>query len=104
MKKELTEVEKLKMEAIKQTLQPGMLLTHTRCMGILEEHIFCDYNGNWINGDATLDTMQVNGLDPDDNWTNDISPLSITHINRIPVNDYLDVNFKIQGRDFRYHL
>jgi hypothetical protein len=55
----------------------GNLITHTRCMGVIEEHYFTGWDGKWMCGKPTKETKKYGG-----EKTNDISPLNITHINR----------------------
>ena len=56
----------------------GDLLTHTRCMGSIEEHLFTGFDGEWICGKATKETIKYGGS----KTTNDIAPANVTHINR----------------------
>lgn len=71
-------------------LKEGDLLTHTRCMGHVEEHFYTGMDGLWVCGVPTKTTLALLGGEylgfPD----NDIWPLSITHINRMPVGQFLD--------------
>ncbi len=70
-------------EIVKKHLCPGDLVTHTVCMGELQEHTFTGYDGSWLCGTPTELTLKygtcVGG------YANDISPDNITHINRQPV-------------------
>lgn len=73
--------------------QPGDILTHTRCMGLVEEHRFTGMDGPWMCGNATTDTCSLaHRRSPRAHgakgWTNDISPANVTHINRIPVDGH----------------
>lgn len=72
-------------------LQVGDVITHTRCMGLIEEHKFSGTEGYWLCGHATQDTRDIERRHKKrghgtTGWTNDISPLNVTHINRVPVN------------------
>lgn len=63
-------------------LQKGNLLTHTRCMGCIEEHIYTQRDGIFLCGTPTKDTVKFGGS----NFPiNDIHPLNVTHINRVPI-------------------
>lgn len=63
-------------------VKPGDVLTHTRCMGTIEEHVYTRNDGNWLCGTPTEESLRL-GCPPGD--ANDISPLNVTHINRVPV-------------------
>lgn len=64
-------------------LKIGDTITHTRCLGLIEEHIFTGWDGHWICGRATKCTLRLSpGIA---RKTNDIAPGNITHINREPV-------------------
>jgi len=67
-------------EKIKEVLKETDLLTHKRCLGIIEEHYFNGFDGQWICGKATAETIKNGGSD-----TDDISIHNITHINRKPI-------------------
>jgi hypothetical protein len=68
-------------------LKAGDVLTHTRCMGCLEEHVFTGRDGIWLCGTPTADTRKLSGLkgSAQANAVNDISPLNVTHVNRVPL-------------------
>jgi hypothetical protein len=95
---------------IKQVLKPGMVITHTRCMDFLEEHVFYHWDGIWIVAIETRDTGLIEGTQGvgmynEHTVTNDIHPNSITHINRIPVEIFIDKAsgaFDPKRRAFRY--
>lgn len=96
---------------IKQILQPGMVITHRRCMEVLEEHVYRGWDGIWIVGTATADQVALSGLDlsedSDADYANDIHPCNITHINRIPIALWLEDSpeadsFDPKARAFRY--
>lgn len=70
-------------EIVKKHLRPGDLITHTVCMGELQEHVFTGYDGNWLCGKPTKLTVKYGTCV--NKYTNDISPDNITHINRQPV-------------------
>lgn len=73
-------------ELVLSLVQPGDTLTHTRCMGCLEEHIFLGLalSGTALRGRPTADTRRLEpgsvGLEVED-----IAPVNVTHINRVPV-------------------
>lgn len=50
---------------VRKYLRKGDTLTHTRCMGCLEEHVFVEYaqaNGRtWLRGTPTKDTIRLGG-------------------------------------------
>lgn len=69
-------------------LQPGDIITHT-VWNHLQEHLFTGFDGGWICGIDTPDTANLEGADTPTE-TNDIAPLSVTHINRLPVDQMLD--------------
>ena len=77
--KELTKAQKAHIKMIKSLVKKGDLITHTSCMGALEEHIFTGYDGQWMCGKPTKMTKKY-GFNKD--AVNDISPLNVTHINR----------------------
>lgn len=80
------EVEMTHEQIIDAHLKPGDTITHTRCVGCVEEHIYVERQGPWLCGRASPDTIRIEGWDlGDDHWTDDISPRSVTHINRVPV-------------------
>ncbi|MDP9412686.1 MAG: hypothetical protein M3Q08_01035 [Pseudomonadota bacterium] len=66
-------------------LEEGVTLTHTRCMGLVEEHIFTGMNGRWLCGFPTSDTLRLSATGNYDGAANDIAPANVTHINRVPV-------------------
>jgi hypothetical protein len=67
---------------VHKLVRPGDILTHTRCLGSIEEHIYTQNDGYWLCGLPTHDsTLLSYALDE----VRDISPLSVTHINRLPV-------------------
>lgn len=68
-------------------LQLGDVLTHTRCMGCLEEHVFSGRDGIWLCGTPTADTRKLSGMkgSAKSNSARDISPLNVTHVNRVPL-------------------
>lgn len=65
-------------------VQPGDTVTHTRCMGCMEEHIFLGLTleGDAIQGRPTTDTARLGGSPL---IADDIAPGSVTHINRMPI-------------------
>lgn len=76
-----------KAEHLRRFIKQGDVLTHTRCMGCLEEHAFIGWDGIWLVGIPTKDTMKFGDLDgrDTDHVVNDISPGNVTHINRVPI-------------------
>lgn len=64
-------------QIIRASVKPGDLLTHTRCLGAIEEHVFQGFIGKFIMGKATPTTKKFGGID-----TDDIYPGNVTHINR----------------------
>lgn len=67
---------------IRQLLRRGDTITHTRCMGCVEEHIFTHYGRHWLCGSPTRDTIRLGGPKYD---ADDIAFVNVTHINRVPV-------------------
>lgn len=63
--------------AVEYNLKKGDLITHTRCLGVIEEHYFTGFDGVWICGKPTKETKKFGGME-----TNDIHFKNITHINR----------------------
>lgn len=73
-------------QILERYLKPGDTITHTRCVGCIEETIYVERQGYWLCGRAAPDTIRIEGWDlGDDHWTDDISPNNVTHINRVPV-------------------
>lgn len=68
-------------------LKEGDVLTHVRCLGCLEEHRFTGRDGIWLCGTPTTDTLRLSGLvgSARANAARDISPLNVTHVNRVPL-------------------
>lgn len=68
-------------------LKVGDVLTHRRCLGILEEHVYTARDGRWLCGTPTSDTCAISGIDEADRAlpVRDISPLNVTHLNRVPL-------------------
>lgn len=73
--------------AVKLLVKPGDFVMHTRCMGVVEEHIFTQFDGEWMCGWPTPDTKRIEGSSPRarGQYANDIAPSSVTHINRTPI-------------------
>ena len=67
---------------VRKLVKPGDTLTHTRCMGIIEEHIYTGNGDRWLCGKPTRDTLRLGGSKYE---VNDITPTNVTHINRVPV-------------------
>lgn len=80
--------EEQRLDIIKRHLKPRSLITHKRCAGIIEEHRFTGWSGQWICGNPTKDSL-LNGTSRFK--ADDIAPKNITHIGRVPVEalDYL---------------
>jgi hypothetical protein len=79
-------------EFLRGFLREGDTLTHTRCCGTFEEHVFTGFSGRWICGVPTKDTKRLGGSEF---AANDIFPSNVTHINRTPVDICIhDVQFK----------
>jgi len=87
-------------------LSEGVTVTHTVCCGILKEHVLVDFDQIgagpigmiWLSGYPTGDTMRIDG-DPFV-LADDIAPLSITHVNRVPI-DCLEMIGKKQETPFQ---
>ena len=79
---------------VRQWVRPGDTLTHTRCMGCLEEHLYTGDDGPWLCGRPTKDTVRLGGSKEP---TNDISPHNVTHINRIPI-EAVPIAIEFQSR------
>ena len=76
------------LDRLRPLLIPGVVITHTRCLGIVEEHTFVRLdNDRWICGHPTRDTALIRGSH---HFVTDIAPGSVTHINREPVALWLD--------------
>ena len=67
---------------VRRMVKLGDTLTHTRCLGCIEEHIYTGIEGNWLRGKPTADTLRLGGSMYE---ANDISPRNVTHINRVVV-------------------
>jgi hypothetical protein len=83
----------------------GVTVTHTVCLGILKEHVLVDIDQRasgeiWLCGYPTGDTMRLLG----DSFVpaDDISPLSVTHVDRIPI-DALEFTGKRVDDFFQLH-
>lgn len=68
-------------------LVEGALLTCTGCGGGLYEYYFTGYSGMWICGKATKETMKFTNSFEENSG---ISVQHITHINREPVENYIE--------------
>ena len=89
-------------DTVKRLVKIGDILTHTRCMGGVEEHVYTGSDGPWLCGRPTTDTMLIEGPEGTsaENEVNDISPENVTHINRVPVEN---VDFLAPtARKFKY--
>lgn len=83
--------KKYKEPAWVRLLKPNDIITHTRCMGSLEEHYYTGRAGIGLCGIGTKDTVMIEGfLHAEDCYANDIHPYNVTHVNRVAV-DYLHV-------------
>lgn len=67
---------------VRSLIKLGDTLTHTRCMGCVEEHVYIGDDGYWLRGKPCKDTIRLGGSRYE---VNDISPCNVTHINRVPV-------------------
>lgn len=65
-------------------LQPGDTLTHVDAIGCVEEHIFVQQDGLWLLGTPTADTIRIGCRDTAGEPVR-ISMLSVTHLNRVPL-------------------
>jgi hypothetical protein len=74
----------------------GDVITHTRCGGYIEEHVFCGLkSGRELNeAQPTKDTKKFGGY-----AANDISPRNVTHVNRMPV-EMLELTYKNLDRPY----
>ncbi|WP_332772967.1 hypothetical protein [Phenylobacterium sp.] len=74
-------------ETIAELVKVGDTLTHTRCMGFAEEHIFTGFDGHWLCGRPSPDTKRIAKLLGEGPCAavNDIAAINVTHINRQPV-------------------
>lgn len=79
---------------IRRILRRGDTITHTRCMGCVEEHVFTKYGERWLCGKPTRDTVRLGGSKHD---ADDISFNNVTHINRIPI-DVCEFAVEFQDR------
>jgi hypothetical protein len=70
---------------IQKLAKPGDLLTYTICAGCIREAVFVGVDGFWVVGDMTNDTLAIDRVPKKDRRVNDIGALSVTHINRIPL-------------------
>lgn len=84
-------------EQLKSVLKGGEALMVTRCMGTVAEYVFSNqWDGLWLCGYSTYDTDRI--LNPErlrprghkPGKVNDIAPMAVTHINRVPVEQALD--------------
>lgn len=80
-------------------LKEGDIITHKRCMGSAEEHHFTgmDTSGRALCGIATHDTLILEDIE-DEGYANDISPYSVTHINRVCVGAYTLIHHRERNR------
>jgi hypothetical protein len=67
-----------------QHLQVGDTLTHTDEIGCMEEHVFVGRDGLWLLGTPTVDTLRIGGRGNAEVPVQ-ISALTITHLNRVPL-------------------
>lgn len=67
---------------VRRLIKRGDTLTHTRCIGCIEEHVYTGADGHWLCGTPTVDTLRLGGSSFP---VNDIAPVNVTHINRVPV-------------------
>jgi hypothetical protein len=67
-------------------LKVGDVLTHTCLFECLEEHVFSGRDDLWLLGTPTDDTRKISGEREGEQKR--ISPMNVTHINRIPLERY----------------
>ena len=67
---------------VRRMVKLGDTLTHTRCLGCIEEYIYTGIEGSWLRGKPTAVTHRLGGSMHE---ANDISPRNVTHINRVVV-------------------
>jgi hypothetical protein len=68
---------------LKKHLVKGDYILHTRALGRVQEHTFVSWDGLWIIGRPTSNTITIEKgikLGP-----STIHPMSVTHINREPI-------------------
>jgi len=78
-------------ELVKKYCKVGDTVTHTRCGGAIEEHIVTGWDGKWIAGRPTRDTLRIERQwygEADRGHANDIAPINVLYINREPVRNY----------------
>lgn len=82
-----TVVRELHAADVRRLVKRGDILTHARCLGCIEEHIFDGYDGAWMCGWPTADTKRLAGVSQRSRgqYANDIAPSAVTHINRTPI-------------------
>lgn len=81
---QIAEIEAAR-ERLLPYLKPGVIITHTRCLGVIEEHFFTGFDGLALCGKATPDSIALGASSC--GIANDISPRNVTHINRFPVEE-----------------
>lgn len=81
-------------KTVRKFLRVGDTITHSRCMGCLEEHIYTGDEGRWLCGTPTKDTIRLGGSRY---AVNDIAPCNVSHINRTPV-DVCEFAMEFQDR------
>lgn len=86
-------------EILRRHLKPGDVLTHNICGGSIQEHRFTGWEGMWLSGEATRDTMIISHRAR--GWaqrSTSISPNNVTHVNRERI-DALDDLAAMMGKD-----
>ncbi|HPS30816.1 MAG TPA: hypothetical protein PLZ43_11210 [bacterium] len=64
-------------EEVKKILAPGDLITHKCCGDSIQEHYFIEFDGAYIVGKPTKETLKYST-----DFGEPIHPLNVTHINR----------------------
>ncbi|MCJ8158827.1 hypothetical protein [Sphingomonas sp. LaA6.9] len=84
MRAEFAERDKAALALIEQYLEAdSTLITHKRCGGFVEEHVFTEIREGMLCGFPTSDTMRLHVSTHGS--AIDICPSSVTHVDRCPV-------------------
>jgi len=81
---------------LRKYLLKGDLLTHVRCMGFIEEHVFTKWDGHWMCGLPTTTTKHYSNYS---SGVTDIGPRNVTHVNRCPIDDSFWYNDRKKADD-----
>jgi len=104
MTKERTVEQREHVRLVEVHLQVGDIITHRTCGAGIAEHVYIGKSGNWLCGRPTVTTYHLEGMTggrfKPHNRADDISPLNITHINRIEVSalSFVDAGFLARTR------